>query len=638
MRYRPDITALRAVAVLPVVLFHLGAPLLTGGYIGVDVFFVISGFLITRLIDSDIESGSFTIAQFYQRRVRRIFPALFVMMFVVCIASYLILMPPELKNFGESLASTAAFSSNLMFWYQGMDYFDGPADLKPLLHTWSLAVEEQFYIFFPLLMVVVRSYRARISLLALFAFLSLCLSLHEMQLRPSSAFYLPQCRCWELLFGSLISLLPRRTFKTPFSSNWLQPAGFLAIILPMLLYTSETRFPGLAALPPVLGTCAILYAGETPSLQLNRLYLWWPATFFGNISYSLYLWHWPIIVLYKYVVLRDLRYTDMAMIFIASVLAAAASYYLVENPTRRAQWHRTTLFGASGAIIAVFILFGSFEDFRKGLPSRFAGYAPPPISEPSVQPPAGCWGQLGATGNNWQSASCEITSGHHKTVLWGDSFALHYVAGFERYHDLIDTTIFFLARSGCPPLIGFDHPLEPSCKIFNENAVRYIKELRPDSVVLSARWIYNALNPTDRRVVMADLTNTIQFLDALHINVLVIGQSPSFEFKSTYDYLFRLKRAGVTAADFVPRLDFSQSFQSALAAASVLAHFFDPMAVVCPAYKCSLVSDNRFLTLDGGHLTADKSEEVISALLRADCAQNWQILSTKCNIAQNKLE
>ncbi len=632
MRYRSDITALRAVAVLPVVAFHLGAPVFTGGYIGVDVFFVISGFLITRMIADDIAAGTFTIARFYERRVRRIFPALFVMMAVVAAASYLLLMPPELKNFGESLAATAAFSSNLMFWYQGMDYFDGPADLKPLLHTWSLSVEEQYYIVFPLFMVLVRRPRTRLIVLALVALASLALSQYAMHLRPASAFYLPQCRCWELLAGALVSLAPRRAQDIGLRPEWLQPLGFLAIAVPLLAYTSDTRFPGIAALPPVLGTAAILYSGERLGPRANALYAWGPARFFGDISYSLYLWHWPIIVLYKYAILRNLRPADMAVIFAASVLAATGSYLLVENPVRRAAWRTMSLFSASAAAIVIFICAGSLLDFRQGFPSRFAGYAPPRGAESSVAPPAGCWGQLGDTGKTWPGAACAITAGRKTVILWGDSFALHYIAGMEQDQKLFDSRVLLLARSGCPPLIGFDHPLEPSCRVFNDNATRYISKIKPDAVILSARWIYNALNPGDRAAVMADLQTTIQFLGALHINVLVIGQSPSFQFKNTYDYLFRLKRAGVSLLGFVPHLEFSDAFQNDLSLASNAAHFFDPMPVLCPAYTCSLVSDGQFLTLDGGHLTPAKSTEVVNAILRVDCAQNWHVFSARCGL------
>lgn len=332
-KYRADIDGLRAVAVVPVVLFHLGVPILQGGFVGVDVFFVISGFLITTIINEELDHRTFSLAKFYERRIRRILPALFVMMIAVALAGWVVLLPAEFKNFGQSLTATALFSSNLLFWFQGMDYFDGPADLKPLLHTWSLAVEEQYYIVFPLVLALVEGKRSRLILFVLISAASFALSQWYLGTRPSSAFYLPQSRCWELLAGSLVAVRFGRIRLSERVVNIATALGLILVLTPMFFYSVDTRFPGVTAIPPVLGTALILASGENVSL-FNVLQI--PLfVLIGRLSYSLYLWHWPLIVLYKYYyVASTLSWSEQVGLFVASFGFAALSFVAVERPVK----------------------------------------------------------------------------------------------------------------------------------------------------------------------------------------------------------------------------------------------------------------------------------------------------------------
>jgi peptidoglycan/LPS O-acetylase OafA/YrhL len=280
-RYRPEIDGLRAIAVMAVVLFHAGLGV-TGGFIGVDVFFVISGFLITSLIFKDLEAGKFSFTNFWERRARRIIPASVAMVFAVLIAGWFLLLPSDYAALGKSAAMHAAFAANFYFW-RSTNYFSGPADELPLLHTWSLAVEEQFYLFVPLLLAglfrlpKLRSRRVLLLLFGIGFVISLALSIIAVPRMPAAAFYLLPTRAWELLAGSIIAILPTVSLSRPLR-ELLCWTGFALILIPCFLYTKQTPFPGLAALPPCLGTALFIWvSGSTASeIQNSKFKISWP--------------------------------------------------------------------------------------------------------------------------------------------------------------------------------------------------------------------------------------------------------------------------------------------------------------------------------------------------------------------------
>jgi peptidoglycan/LPS O-acetylase OafA/YrhL len=297
LKYRADIDGLRAVAVLSVLAFHIGIGRAQGGYVGVDVFFVISGYLISSIIFSEIATSRFSLASFYERRIRRIFPALFAMLAVSSVFAYVYLLPSELVDYAKSTLAATTSTSNFYFW-QHSGYFDAPTS-QPMLHTWSLAVEEQFYVSFPLFLVLVRKLfpsRLRLSVVVLFL-TSLILSGVLVWRNQGTAFYMPYTRAWEILLGTMLSLgmFPR------LSSAWLRNVATLAgiglITFSVLFYFRDTVFPGFSALVPCVGSALIIGAGESGSSLVGKVLAWRPVVFVGLISYSLYLWHWPVIVL-----------------------------------------------------------------------------------------------------------------------------------------------------------------------------------------------------------------------------------------------------------------------------------------------------------------------------------------------------
>lgn len=262
MQYRADIDGLRSIAIIPVVLYHAGVSLFRGGYVGVDVFFVISGYLITSILLEDIEKNRFSLELFYFRRAKRIFPALFFLLFISYFLCYYLFVPEDFKRFAKSFVATLLFSSNIIFWRES-GYFDINSELKPLLHTWSLSVEEQFYIFFPLfLYFMTKKLRKKLNLtiIAIFA-ISLFISIWGVYNKPSATFYLLPTRAWELMLGAILAIGVLKPINTKFAREALSFFGFLLIVISIFFYDKNTLFPGYAALLPCLGTFLIIYTG-----------------------------------------------------------------------------------------------------------------------------------------------------------------------------------------------------------------------------------------------------------------------------------------------------------------------------------------------------------------------------------------
>jgi peptidoglycan/LPS O-acetylase OafA/YrhL len=425
LNYRPDIDGLRAIAVLSVVFYHagLGFP---GGYVGVDVFFVISGYLITALILKDLERGSFSMANFWERRIRRIFPALAAMVAVTCVAGWFLLLPEDLAKLGASVIAQSLLVSNFYFW-RTTNYFGGANEEKPLLHTWSLAVEEQFYLIFPIALMafwwawsrwqkaqadrrskfadrtlgaghspldssLATSYSSlatspigdqrRGALFWIFtavALLSFGLSIWGVKAQPFATFFLLPTRAWELLLGSMLAVLPAAMLlRHAALRDLLSLVGLAGIFLPVFFYGEQTPFPGLTALPPCLGTAVLIWANTTSSSRDSqrgwtaKALSWSPMVFIGLISYSLYLWHWPVICFSSYWAVSEFTATEKWGIILASFLFAAASWKFVETPFRK----KGNSMPAKAPILAFvsisFILgaVGFFFDAEEGVPSR----------------------------------------------------------------------------------------------------------------------------------------------------------------------------------------------------------------------------------------------------------------------------
>lgn len=375
MKYRPEIDGLRTVAVLPVVAYHAGMHNIPGGFAGVDVFFVISGFLITGIIAEEAEQGRFSIARFYERRARRILPALFFVILATIIASWSLLVPYQLEDLAQSVLATLLFLSNILFWFES-GYFAVEAASKPLLHTWSLAVEEQFYIVFPLLLVLL--YRVGrqtilpvLLLAALASFAAACI---YSRTSPSASFFLIQFRAWELLAGALGALLMRN--RPPAGNSWVAAGGLVAVVLSFFVVTESSIWPGPLTLLPVLGTTALLVfsRGDT---GVGRLLASAPMRFVGLISYSLYLWHLPPLVLLNIQYYGDSPVWARVAAVVFAFFMAWISWWFIERPFRVVGGIHIGRFSTIAAgVMALLVTFGVIGIRTTGFQSYMLAQVP----------------------------------------------------------------------------------------------------------------------------------------------------------------------------------------------------------------------------------------------------------------------
>ncbi len=496
LTYRPDIDGLRALAVLPVVLYHAGFATFSGGYVGVDIFFVISGYLITSLIYSEINDGSFRFRNFYLRRIRRLFPALFTVVLLTCIPAYWLLLPEELEDFGQSVASLALFASNLLFFSES-GYFAGAAEMKPLLHTWSLAIEEQYYLLFPVLLLLIKRTPGKpyFAVVGLLFAASLTYSAVAVYTAPEAAFYLLPSRTWELLLGSIIAMT-----GISISRAWLRESlavfGLLLLGFAILTFTPEMPFPGLAALAPCLGTALLIVTGREQATRTARVLSDPRLVFFGLISYSLYLWHWPILVFAKHYFVAPLSLTVTWILIAISVLAAYLSWRFVERPFRGQQGilGSRRIFQATGATIALLIAVGLLFDSQEGLPGRLDPGISKILAVADDKPKRRKLCEGIAPGEVSMERLCPVAENDipPSFLVWGDSHANMLIAGIAAQAQARGINGRFAVANGCVPLLGVRRVVQTTdvdCAEFNEAAINLLRDNpQIDTVIIAARW------------------------------------------------------------------------------------------------------------------------------------------------------
>ncbi|WP_457583488.1 acyltransferase family protein [Ensifer canadensis] len=442
MHYRPEIDGLRALAVAPVLLFHAGFGLLGGGFAGVDVFFVISGFLITSIIHREIREGTFSIVSFYERRARRLAPALLLVCAVCVPFAVMWMLPQELNNFGKSLVAVNLFASNFHFWGQ-TGYFEPSTELMPLLHTWSLAVEEQFYVVFPVLLLALRRFSTATVLKVVLA--SIVLSFAAAQVLalvdPAANFYLLPSRFWELGAGAVLAL--GGVDRLPFSKGrreLLAGVGLFAIIASYILVEQAPAYPGWATVPVVVGTALILAFARGDTLA-GKLLSVRPLVAIGLISYSLYLWHQPVFAFARLRAIDEIPAAGYVALIALCVVLAAFTWRFVEQPFRqRTKVGRGAVFGSTLAAGAVALLLGLGLDGTDGLASRNRELVR--LIEPSVG--------IGKECDAVVDLKC-ATSPAPEIAVWGDSFARHLVDGIIASKP--DVRLVQLTKNNCGPFL-----------------------------------------------------------------------------------------------------------------------------------------------------------------------------------------
>ncbi len=607
--YRPDIDGLRAVAVLVVLLFHAGVPGPSGGFVGVDVFFVISGYVITRGILADVAAGRFSLARFYERRIRRILPMLVATILATYALALVYLPPGALDDYARSVAAASAFAANVFFW-KTTGYFDLEAQTRPLLHTWSLSVEEQFYLVVPLVLPLLlarsRRFAAMGLLIALLASLSLGVALTDRA--PGANFYLLPTRAWELLVGALLA----------FPAGWTAPrrlreamaaAGLGLVATAVLAYDEATPFPGLAAVAPCLGAGLIIAAGTGPTV-IGRLLSAPPCAGLGRMSYALYMVHWPVVVFTRYALLREPAGWEIVGVVAACLGLAYAAWRWIETPFRYASGRtpaglrRKPLFAATAAVLAALAALGLAGTLADGFPARFPDTRPGALAALERE---GWKGRRCFLENqpltDWAGADCLLAPGAPATaLLWGDSYAAHYVPGLVGNAPALSHAVLQYTFAGCPPLLAYASRAKPGCRDFNARVFEIIRAYGVDSVVLAARW---DLLPART---LANLPDTIARLTAAGVAVSVIGPSPVFAFDVG---VLRARGAGTradgSAAWFAHRGD------PAVRRLSGEARFADPLPAFCDGPLCRYRADGTDLFVDTGHLSRAGSERAVRA-------------------------
>lgn len=597
MRYRSDIDGLRAIAVVPVVLFHAGMPGLSGGYLGVDVFFVISGFLITSILLSDIAEDRFSIISFYERRIRRIVPALVVMLICATTVAWCILLPNSLLEFSKSLVATATFSSNFLFYSQ-TGYFDPAAAGKPLLHTWSLAVEEQFYILFPLILFFLHK-RGRVWLagwLAFLAALSFSIGIWRYSQSPSEVFYMPYTRFWELLLGSILAM---EIVKPSPSRVFMHVVGLTGI---GLIIFGMVKGGGWRGLLPCIGAALVIYSGRCETSISRRILSLRPLVWIGIISYSLYLWHWPMIVFTEYALFRPATPQEMVSVIIAAVLFSTLSWWLVEQRFRRAALNRKQLLGGGLAALSMMAAVGIGTVASDGAKWRVPGAPRIDIAEADEAFGARkCLLDSDQNWSDWNASGCFLVGKTPSNILlWGDSFAAHYAPGLRKYASP-STGLLQYTTNGCPPAIGYLRESVPKCKANNDYALKIVQNYNIQKVILSARWAAYE----NKEELFRSLVTTVEMLSHAGIKVIVVGQSADFKFQfddaERAAYLAWLDPTNNWRT--VERLDLDATVNTELKGLTFPAMFFDPLSFICHQNICPILLEGRSLFIDHGHLS-----------------------------------
>ena len=539
MKYRPEIDGLRALAVVPVIFFHAGFNFFSGGYVGVDIFFVLSGYLITSIILLDLEQKNFSLLKFYERRARRILPALFFVLLAFLPVGIFLLPTSELEQFLQSIIATVTFSSNFLFWSQS-GYFDIASEMNPLLHTWSLAIEEQFYLIFPLLLLVLWKSGIRLLFIILFGLLisSIVLANWTSTHMPSAGFFLLPTRFWELLLGACAALLIVQTkfagiLAHPLIHMMMQLLGIILIVAAVLLFKSDTPTPSFYTLIPTTGVCLIIIFQEKTLITqfLSQKVL----VFLGLISYSAYLFHQPILVFSKYFLSDDLRGLGLPvnptlglnfLLIVLTFLIAYLSWRFVENPFRKnktniftAYWKSSTLFFV--VLISLFSLSQMPErENIKNIQFSQSWEDDARINICHLQD------AKATTHDN------ECFSSKQDILLWGDSHAASLNYGLQNVTKNLNLGYTQLTQSSCGPILSL--PIleyRKNCNKINRRILSHLNESAYSIVILHSAWLYEGY-PLSETGFQDRIEKTFQAIknSTSNAKIIVIGSVPRWQF------------------------------------------------------------------------------------------------------------
>lgn len=628
--YRPDIDGLRAVAVLSVVGYHAFPGWIPGGFIGVDIFFVISGFLISSILLAQLQAGHFSLVDFYARRVRRIFPALLIILAAVLGVGFFVLWPGEYLHLAKHAAGGAGFIVNLL-QQKETDYFSDSAENQPLLHLWSLGVEEQFYILWPLMLAAAWRWKHRASAMIGAAFIASCIASMWFVSRGdiTADFYSPFSRFWELMAGAILAWGMQHGFalRSRKTCDALVALALIVIVASVFLLNKNMTFPGWRALLPVLAAVLVIAAGKhsfiSKKMIANRA-----AVAVGLISYPLYLWHWPLLS-YAHIMLGEdaSRLVRIGVVCLSFGLAAF-TYKFVEQPIRRGKLKTKPIL----AMLMLMLLTGGVSSAiyaEQGLPARYAfmGNAVQALDTDRLKNIWQIHARVGAchlqdVKEDQQPPQC-IESKKPLLLLWGDSHAAALYPGLKKLQETNNFGIAQLTQSGCPPI--FDIPklkFRANCNDINRRIFGQLPELKPDVILLAAAWIHEDY-PMDDQDTIARLLKTITQIKqaAPQAKIIVVGPGPRWLTPMPAIYRHALNFAHVLPPAYslehrdldLVRMD--GEMNEKLTTAGI--EYLRPQQYLCNPSGCLTRYGEGFDSLafiDREHITAPVSEALVTKL------------------------
>jgi peptidoglycan/LPS O-acetylase OafA/YrhL len=642
MTYRPDLDGLRAIAVLAVILYHAEISGFGGGYVGVDVFFVISGYLITQLLSGSAEKSLRSrLKDFYLRRARRILPALFATSLIVAVAAAAMLLPWDLKTLGRYLAATPVFWTNVTAWVTGGGYFGSKAAHVPITHFWSIAIEEQFYLFYPITFAIIAKYVPRHQRMALIAVatasFAVCVwgSYHAY----AANYFLAPSRAWELLLGAVLATSGRRSLNSRIANELLAVAALVTLALVTYWYGPTIRYPGLYAIAPCAASAILIQTGRQQSTLVAKLLSLRPFVFTGLISYSLYLWHYPVLLLASYYFLQEFHGFPLGMLIASIYILAVASWKWIEMPIRRRQFLESNRRFVSWALIVSIVILATGILFWKsdGLPWRFP-------AETRVQGIAWLWdgdfppkcvnisfdkiasGRLCSVGPQDDDAV--------RGVVWGDSHAMALLPAYEQLAKLHHMRLYFAVRTSCRPLVGTTKRLwseawNSQCGDFNAAAAQAVRHLDPRLLILNAHWIdvdADLISVSSENVDPEDsnfkrgLLETLRAAGSINRSVCIVLDVP--EYKYDLPKALGVARKRGIAEDFLKlsHAEAQEQFSGperdirALAQQHRMLRYVDPKDLLCRGDSCIFESNGELLYGDQDHLSWAGAQYVASAL------------------------
>lgn len=638
--YRPDIDGLRAVSVVAVILCHAGVPFMRGGFAGVDVFFVISGFLITQLLVPATRDGSWqALGDFYLRRARRILPALFVMMLMVTVVAAIIYVPVELAGYGYSLKLASVMLANIAAW-RGGHYFDAIGAQLPLLHLWSVAVEEQFYLVYPLMLLGVARFAPRrlLVVLALCLLVSLAICLYCSRLLTVANYYLTPMRGWELLVGSCLAVVELPVLARRWLREGIAALCLVALAMSFVWLQQDDSYPNLWALAPCLGAAGLLAVGRAGPTRCLAPLEWRPVVFTGLVSYSLYLWHAPALALFARFNLVPPTALQIAALLVGVYAVSVVSYYCIEQPVRRRR-----VLVSSGRLLAVLtlamLLLVALAEVlirTRGLPQRFDPPLRHMVDALDLHPDLARCTSL-TLSELHDDQLCRFgpdATSRPRVIAWGDSHAATLLPVFDQLARERGVALGFAAHSSCRPMPGVSSALRhdrslQSCVEFNEAMFGVIEREKPELVILAAHWT----EPGDRflssgerappgvSIFSVGLERTLARVSKTGARVCVVLDVPELKFPYPHA-LLTVRQRGLDETFLTLTRDEAEAGQAAVErdvralAARYPFDIVDPKHVLCASGRCEIGDGKTPFYRDNNHLTVAGAERVMPSIER----------------------